>query len=228
MLITVSCTERDLLQALDLHHGRNWPENLMRLPGLLILAVWWLATLALALYNGRTWPFVIVNLLLVLWGARLGWMYLIEPLRVSRLFRRQDGFREVVRYNVDPTGLVISSARGETRVPWNQIHRWKRGRASLLLYHSIHVFNFIPTRALADRDLDDLVALLKAQRVTEERPRYAQLRPWLQVVAPLLLSAAALLAVYNAWRTASPVSGQSGQEAPALVSLDRQSIARSQ
>lgn len=210
MLISVTCTERDLLNALDLHHGRSWPENLLRVPGLVVVGLWCLLGFALLLLGGKAWIFQFGCLLLVLWTLNLAWAYLIQPFRVSRLFDQQRGFREVVKYDIDATGVAILTERGALRLPWDQIVRWKRSRSMLLLYHSSQVFNFIPARVLLDRDRDDLVALLQSQRVIEERPRYAQFQPWLQTLLPVLLSIAAWLALYNAWRTAQPQSDHVG------------------
>lgn len=202
MLFHVSCTERDLLDAFNLHHGATWPESLTRLPGLVAVGLWWSVGLGLALLGGSTALFVFGNVLLIAWALKQAWTYLVVPAQIGRLYRQQPGFQVAVSYRVDATGLNIGSPTGETHLPWDRMLRWKRGRSAVLLYHSAQVFNFLPTRLLSDRDLDDLVVLLKAHRVIEERPRYRQARPWLQALAPLLLSVAVLLAIFNAWRTA--------------------------
>lgn len=218
MLIAVTCTERDLLNALDLHHGRSWPENLLRVPGLVVFGLWCLLGFALFLRGAQPWIFQFGCLLLVLWTLNLAWAYLIQPFRVSRFFHQQRGFREVVRYEVDATGVAILTERGVSRLTWGQIVRWKCSRSTLLLYHSSQVFNFIPARALKDQDRDDLFALLKSQHVLEERPRYAQLQPWVQALLPVLFSVAAWLALYNAWRTAQPQPGHLGSSSSVMWS----------
>jgi hypothetical protein len=85
-----------------------------------------------------------------------GFCYLAVPRRARRLYRQNKNLQRPMRYAWSEEGLSYASSTGTGKVAWTDLHRWSEGGSSFLFLLTDAMFHFIPKRAFAEAEAEDL------------------------------------------------------------------------
>lgn len=117
-----------------------------------------IVTLWQAVRDGRGW-----ELAAVLWGIGAYWLvryFVLLPRRWRRLYRQQKTAGLPTEILVTSEGFRSKSELGEVTIPWSYMHKWRRGRHAVLLYHSDVLFNILPKRVMPAEEVEALEQLI--------------------------------------------------------------------
>lgn len=108
-------------------------------------------------------PLFSIFVILVLLVGVIG--YVASPYVARRYYRRHKAVREPYSVELLPEYVVISSARGSSRLKWNQIDKWRHDDTNIIIYATPKQFYIIPkTVAAQGFDIDELLLRLNIKR----------------------------------------------------------------
>ena len=93
--------------------------------------------------------------------------YALFPRRARRLYRQHKAMRGEVALRWSATGIEITSALGDARLPWQIFHAWALDGATLILKQNDILFNLVPRRVLPAGAIEEIEAYLRAADVPQ-------------------------------------------------------------
>jgi YcxB-like protein len=102
------------------------------------------------------------------YGALL--FFIVLPWRVGRIFRSHPHMAEGTRVTLDDQGIGLHSTRGEIRLRWATLKKWKCNRDYVLVYHTNTLFHTFPRRCFADTAEFDAALELLNKRIGPPQP----------------------------------------------------------
>jgi len=136
-------TEPEVIRAMQLH-GRGTNKTLVALS---IVGVALVFLGAFTDYKAIGFGGVI--------GGFIGYfavLYLLIPFNAKRQYKQHRALRNEISIALAGQGINIKSESGESRLQWNDIHKWKNGNGIYLLYITSNMFHMVPSRALSSKN----------------------------------------------------------------------------
>lgn len=99
-------------------------------------------------------------LVIVLSGVVAIAYYWALPRQARRHFRQTAMLQEPMTIEWDEAGYALSSARGQSRLNWADLHAWAETGEFFLLMQSEMLYNVVPLTAHSPEQLEDLRACL--------------------------------------------------------------------
>ncbi|PTS90817.1 hypothetical protein DBR17_00675 [Sphingomonas sp. HMWF008] len=161
-MIRFTPNEEDYVAAQRLHFvGQVQAPKFRNRMGILTIGTAAVMTIAIALIDGNWLLALVTGIVGALAGAMalgvcVGGNFLLLPRRSRRLFRQQRSIHRETAFAWDADGSRWTSDRGDTRTDWCDHHRWREGQSTILLYLNDNFMQFLPKRAFADSQIEDL------------------------------------------------------------------------
>jgi hypothetical protein len=136
-------TESEVVKAMQLH-GRGANKTLV------VLSI---AGISLMLLGALT------NYRAIGFGGAIGGLfgyfvvlYLLIPFNAKRQYKQQRALRNEISMALSVQGINFESESGESKLQWEDIHKWKKGKGVFLLYITSNMFHIVPSRALSNEN----------------------------------------------------------------------------
>jgi len=94
-------------------------------------------------------------------------LFIAIPFNAKRQYKQHRALRNEITMIASEQGINFKSESGESKLQWDDIHKWKFSQGIYLLYITSNMFHMVPARALSDEG--ELDRLLSAHVGTETR-----------------------------------------------------------
>jgi hypothetical protein len=97
----------------------------------------------------------------------LAWDWMARDWVVRRAFRQGQAMHAPIRIEWDEQAIRFETEMSKSEYRWDRFFRWMASGKSLLLYRDSQLFLVIPSRAVPEGAVDEMVAALKSAGVRE-------------------------------------------------------------
>jgi len=95
-------------------------------------------------------------------GGTIGYfsvLFLVIPFNARKQYNQNRGLRSEMTAQISEDVVYFKAHTGESKLQWNDIHKWKYGGGMYLLYITSNMFHMVPTRAVENKnELDQLLS----------------------------------------------------------------------
>lgn len=135
--------ESDVVSAMQLH-GRGTDRTLIALTivGIVLVLVGAFTNYKAIAFGGAI-------------GGLIGYfavLCLLIPFKAKRQYKENRALRHEISMTLSDQGVNFKSESGESKLQWNDIHKWKEGKGIYLLYITSNMFHMVPSRALSNEN----------------------------------------------------------------------------
>lgn len=81
------------------------------------------------------------------------YFFVLFPRRVRKLYQQTKAASTPTLFRAGPSGLEVENDHGMSEIEWSDLHCWKEGRHTVLLYVNDSLYVVLPKRCLTDDQL---------------------------------------------------------------------------
>jgi len=147
MEILMSCsyklTQPEVVRAMQLHgRGNNRTLVVLSIVGIALVLIGVLTDYKAIGFGGSI-------------GGIIGYfavLYLLIPFNAKRQYKQLRALKNEIHMTLSPQGIDFKSESGESKLQWDDIHKWKSANGVYLLYVTSNMFHTVPSRALPNEN----------------------------------------------------------------------------